>query len=305
MSVTAAVSHISRGSLHDGPGVRTVVYLKGCNLRCRWCHNPETFSTRPEIFYAPFKCVHCGSCVTLCPHHRIEGDEMVIDRTACLHCGRCAEICPSGALSVSGTVMSADEVMAEILKDKHYYEISGGGVTLSGGECLLQADFAAELLKRCKEAGIHTAVETALFVPWENIEKVIPFTDLFLADLKHHDPEKHRTYTGQDNRQILSNLKRLTETVPKRVLLRTPLIPGVNDAAADMAAFGAVIRPFAAGLQGVELLKYNPLGESKYRNLDRPFEAFGQSPQDNETMERRCNELTAALNGTLSVMFKR
>lgn len=299
MSVTAVVSNLSRGSLHDGPGVRTVVYFKGCALRCRWCHNPETLSVQPEVMYAPIKCIHCGRCVAICPeHHRIVGDDMVLDREGCAACGRCAEACPSGALSMSGTRRSLDEVFRDVMRDRHYYQTSGGGVTLSGGECLLQAEFAAQLLGRCREAGVHTAVETALFVPWSHVEAVLPVCDLFLCDFKIPDPEKHRAYTGQDNRLILENLRALAQRAPGRMLLRIPLIPGVNDSEKDMRAFGKEIREFEAGLQGVELLKYNPMAESKYRQVGMKYEAFGNAPQSDDEVKRLAEALEGALGQT-------
>ena len=301
MSVTATISNISRSSLHDGPGLRTVVYFKGCGLHCAWCHNPETISTRPDILYAPIKCVHCGKCVALCPeHHQIQGNDMIFLREGCTHCAKCVEVCPSNALSVSGKRMDLEEVYAEVVKDLHYYQESGGGVTLSGGECLLHADFCAELLRRCKEQAIHTAMESALFVPWEAVEKVLPFCDLFFTDVKIPDPEKHRTYTGQDNRQILTNLQKLTERAPGKVLVRIPVIPGVNDSEADLSGFTEILSPLAERLQGVELLKYNSLAESKYTLAGLDYSNFGQ-PQSSEAILSLCAQLEEALQKKVKV----
>ena len=299
MSVTACISNLSRGSLHDGPGVRTVVYFKGCALRCRWCHNPEALSAEAELLYAPVKCIHCGRCVALCPeHHRIEGDDLVLVREGCKGCGRCVENCPSGALSMSGKRMTLDEVWREAVRDRRYYRTSGGGVTLSGGECLLQPEFAAALLERCRSENIHTAVETALFVPWSHVEAVLPFCDLFLCDLKLPAPEKHRAYTGQDNRLILENLARLAQCAPGRIRLRIPLIPGVNDSEADMPAFAEQIRKFEMGLQGIELLKYNSMAESKYRLVGLAYERFADEAQSDAHVTRLCGTLEGALRGT-------
>lgn len=280
MSLTAAVSNISRCSVHDGPGVRTVVFFKGCGLRCRWCHNPETLSPLPDILYIQNKCIHCGRCVQVCPdHHQIHGSDMIFLREGCSRCGQCASVCPSGTLTPSGRNYTEDELMKELLKDRHYYQISGGGITLSGGECLLQAEFAESLLRRCQSEGIHTAVETALFVPWKNIERILPVCDLFMADFKLADPEKHLEYTGQDNSLILQNLQRLIETAGGSVLIRIPLIPGVNDSAADMKAFASVLRGFGKRPKGIELLRYNALAEGKYRIAGMRYESFGQEAQ--------------------------
>ncbi len=301
MSVTAMITHISRTSLHDGPGVRTVVYFKGCGLRCRWCHNPETLSPLPEILYTPQKCIRCGRCVELCPeHHRVEGDEMVFHREGCSRCGRCAEVCPSEALTTAGRRYTVEELLAEVQKDRHYYLQSGGGVTLSGGECLLQADFCRELLAACRDDGIHTAVETALFVPWKNVERVLSHTDWVFADCKLADPEKHRRYTGQDNRRILANLARLAEAAPGRVTVRIPLIPGVNDTDEDIAGFARVLAPLADGLRGVEILRYNNLAAGKYAAVGMGYTDFG-TPQTVESAAAYAAALEAALGGAVPV----
>lgn len=295
MSLTAAVSNIARSSLHDGPGIRTVVYFKGCGLRCRWCHNPETLSPGKDILFAPVKCIHCGKCVEVCPeHHIIRGNDLVFLRENCQRCGRCADACPSGALSVSGRQMHLDGVLAEVCKDIHYFVQSGGGVTLSGGECLLQADFCARLLEACHIQGIHTAIETALFVPWAQIEKVLPWCDLIFADLKIPQTEKHREYTGQSNELILENLQKLAVHAPGKMIVRIPLIPGVNDAADDIAAFGQALLPLTSQLQGIEVLRYNPLAKAKYTLTGSTYADFGEAQTD-ETMKRYCSELEQAL----------
>lgn len=291
MSVSAPVTNISRGSLHDGPGVRTVIYLKGCGLRCRWCHNPETLSPKKEILYLPNKCMHCGGCVDLCPeHHRIDGNDMVYLRDGCTACGNCTEECPTGALTVCGENMTSDDVFAEIRKDLHYYIESGGGVTFSGGECLLYPEFVAETAEKCFENGIRTAVESALFVPWKNIERVLPFTDLIFADLKIADSGKHRKYTGQDNALILENLHKLSE-VHENLHIRIPVIPGVNDSAEDFGGFAEILDSLGGGLRDAELLRYNPLAESKYRFAGREYTKFADNPQTDGEMEALCRML--------------
>jgi pyruvate formate lyase activating enzyme len=187
---TAPVFDISRASLHDGPGVRTVVYLKGCPLRCLWCHNPEGQSPQAQILYHAAKCIGCGRCAAVCSlglHNADGGGRHIFNRSCCIGCGCCAEACPTGALTICGKNMAATEVMAEVKKDKRYFDATGGGVTLSGGEALLYPDFTAELFRYCRVAEIHTAIETSLHAPRENLGKLLPLTDLLIADFKHSD----------------------------------------------------------------------------------------------------------------------
>ena len=300
MSVTATISNISRCSLHDGPGVRTVIYFTGCALNCLWCHNPETIAASGEVLFAPIKCVHCGRCIDACPdHHKIDGNDMVFLRDGCKKCGVCVDACPSGALSISKQTYSVEELLKQILKEKHYF-LQNGGVTLSGGECLLQADFCRELLKKCQENGIHTAIETALFVPWQMIEKVIPFCDFIFADFKIPDSNKHKQYTGQDNTQILSNLYALTQAVPGKVTVRIPLIPGVNDSESDLCGFGEALKNIAGNLRGIEVLRYNNLAESKYTISGKRFTDFG-TPQSDEALLAYCKALESHLDHKTTV----
>lgn len=283
--IRGLITDISRCSLHDGPGVRTVVYFKGCGLRCKWCHNPETFTVVKDMMFLSTKCIKCGRCLEVCPQcHTVVDNEMQIDRSACKHCGRCVESCPAGALQMVGREVTVEEVMSEIRKDSHYYEMSSGGVTLSGGECLLQSEFAAALLEKCKEERIHTAIETALFVSWASVERVLPCVDLVYADLKLAEGWKHKEYTGQSNERILSNLKRLSEA-GKQVIVRIPLIPGVNDAPDEIEKLGDVIGTLGSGVQAVEVLKYNYLAETKYQSIGLTWENFGKRTQSDEKLE--------------------
>lgn len=301
MSLRAKITNIARTSLHDGPGVRTVVYFKGCNLRCAWCHNPETHALSAEVLYAPTKCICCGRCISLCPeHHSVGADKAVFTRQGCKSCGNCAEACPTGALSLSAKEMTLEEVLSHVKKDLPYYKATGGGITLSGGECLLAPDFCAELLAECKSLGIGTLVESAFCVPRENIERVLPHCDLFYGDLKMADSEKHRAYTGQPNGLILENLSALARSAPKRLTVRTPLIPGVNDSGEDIRLLGRTLLPFAHLLAEVKLLRYNDLAESKYRQLGRKYRDFG-APQSDGELSGLCALLENSLEGKAKV----
>ena len=289
MSVTARISNISRGSLHDGPGVRTVIYFKGCGLRCLWCHNPEALSSKREILFTPSKCIQCGICTQLCPDQHIrEEDGIRFVREGCAACGQCAQACPALALNVCGEDTDTDELMSTIKKDLSYYRTSGGGVTFSGGECLLQWEAVAELAKSCHTLNIHTTVESALFVPWHNIAQVLDHIDLFYADLKLADPEQHRKYTGQDNSLILENLQILSQQ-HQNVIVRIPVIPGVNDTTDELSSMGQILRQLGSGVQKAELLKYNTLGVSKYPAVGRVYTQFATVSQSDEEMKKLCD----------------
>lgn len=296
MSVKGNISNISRGSIHDGSGIRTVVYFKGCNLKCKWCHNPESLNSEHTLIFADVKCIHCGRCVALCPEcHKILDGELILDRKKCTLCGKCAQDCPTGALSLVGIKTTAEAVYDEIKKDMHYYAESGGGVTLSGGECLLQPEFAAELLHRCKQDNIHTAVETALYVPFSNVLNVLPYIDFMYVDLKHWDSKTHKKYTGAGNELVIENIQRLSDmNIP--MIIRIPLIPGVNDSEEDMKEFANVISHFGDGVKGIELLKYNYLARSKYKGAGMKYCAFGDESQSDEYVSNLRNILEKGLS---------
>jgi len=302
--LTADITNISRGSFHDGPGIRTVVYFNGCLMQCKWCHNPETISRSRDILYIQSKCIHCGQCIELCPEqHRIDGHDMIFIREGCLGCGKCAEECPSGALSICGEDYTVETLMRELRKDRLYFDQSGGGVTLSGGECLLHADFCLETLRACRAEGIHTCIETALFVPEENMLKVLPWINHIFADLKLPDELRHKKYTGRSNQLILSNLKKLS-TLHDNITLRIPLIPGVNDSEDDMVLFAEIINTLGSGIRGVELLKYNYLAESKYTVAGKDYTRFGDNAQSDERVKALCEALQASLVEELPVFFQ-
>lgn len=253
---------IQRASTVDGPGFRTAVFFKGCNLRCAWCHNPESQSPQPQLLFYQERCTRCGQCAAACPHAL----------KACTLCGQCAEVCPQEARRLCGAEYSVDKVMKRILPDRLFYQTSGGGVTCSGGECLLQPDFLKALLQACRAEGIHTAVDTAGAVPFHAFEQILPSTDLFLYDVKCMDSARHRQFTGAGNELILDNLARLLRC-GKRVWVRVPIVPGVNDTLEEMRALRAFL--LSCGYpERVELLPYHSMGEAKSRALGRETHAF-------------------------------
>lgn len=280
------IFNIQRFSIHDGPGIRTTVFFKGCSLRCFWCHNPESIHPHPQIQLFLQKCIGCGKCFEICPvgaHCMIDGERVFL-RELCRNCGKCAEICYADALVLAGKWLTAREVMDEVEKDKPFYENSDGGVTISGGEPLLQADFARALLEECKKEGLHTVVDTAGNVPWEAFEKVLPFTDLFLYDLKAADEEFHRHVTGAGNARILDNLKKLANS-DKNIWIRIPIIPGVNDKVEEMEKLLMIIKELKQ-IEYVELLPFHRLGEGKYTSLDMENLAKGYEPPRDDLMNR-------------------
>ncbi|MBE6730513.1 MAG: glycyl-radical enzyme activating protein [Ruminococcaceae bacterium] len=304
MEYKANITNISRGSFHDGPGIRTVVYFGGCLLSCKWCHNPETLSFKSDVVYIKSKCIHCGRCVEICPQgHEIRGNDMYFNRVSCKKCGKCAELCPSGALTVTSKPYTPEKLFKEIKKDKFYFNQSCGGVTFSGGECLLQSDFLKEVLKYCREEKINTCIESAFFVPFENILKVINDIDFVFADLKIPDREKHKEYTGQYNDRIIENIRKTSE-IHSNIIIRIPLIPGVNDSERDMADFARIINTFGCGVKGVELLKYNYLAESKYENLGKEYTKFSENTQSDGHLNSLVKALKESLIRDIAVFYK-
>ena len=263
---------IQRNSFVDGPGIRTAVFFKGCNLKCAWCHNPESQSAKPQMMFYKDKCTGCGKCKSVCPYHLEQ----------CELCGKCTLYCPMDARMVCGKEHTVDEVLKEVLKDKAFYETSGGGVTFSGGECMLQIDFLVEILKQCKENGIHTAVDTAGHIPFESFEKILPYTDLFLYDIKIFDSQKHKQYVGVSNELILENLKKLFERKAK-LWIRIPIIPDVNDSMEEIQKIKDFLKTIGTP-EKIELLPYHAMGENKYRAIGKEPQIF-KTP-DAENMKR-------------------
>lgn len=295
MPVTGLVFNIARGSLHDGGGIRSVVYLKGCNLHCVWCQNPEGLSAKKQIVFIADKCICCGRCVTVCGDcHRIKDDRVVFLREHCTGCFQCAAVCPTNALTPCGEAMTPAEVFDEIVKDKNYYDASGGGVTFSGGECLLQPAFLKETLALCKQQGIHTAIETALHVPFKTVKDLAPLLDFVIVDFKHPDNRKHKEYTGVGNALIIENLTKLS-LIHSNILVRIPLIPGINDDDETLTKAVKTIEEIGAGIKGIELLKYNNLYEQKYANVGEDQRFINGEVQSDETMQQLCMALNKIL----------
>jgi pyruvate formate lyase activating enzyme len=262
------VSRIQKFCTHDGPGIRTTVFLKGCPLRCAWCHNPETQSPRTGILFSEKLCVLCGGCAAVCPNgvHAVK-EAHTFDISKCAGCGKCTALCPTGALESDSTEMTVDQIMNEVLRDRAFYAASGGGLTLSGGELFWQFDFALSLLKLAKEHGLHTCAETCGFTETEKLRQLAPFVDLFLYDWKCTDPVLHRQYTGADNQKIRENLYTLNE-LGASVVLRCPIIPGVNDNEEHFSGIADLANRLDC-VTAVELEPYHALGTDKANRLGK------------------------------------
>ncbi|MDF2941914.1 MAG: glycyl-radical enzyme activating protein family [Herbinix sp.] len=263
---TGKIFNIQRFSVQDGPGVRTTVFFKGCNLKCKWCHNPESISFKNQIELYKERCIGCGKCYVICPqgaHSMEEHAGHRIDRDKCIGCFQCAENCFAEALVGVGSSVSVEKLMEAIVTDELYYKNSGGGVTFSGGECMLQADFLKELLIACKQRKLHTAIDTAGAVPWTQFEKVLDWTDLYLYDLKAVDSKVHKQLTGVDNTLIIENLIKLTR-LGKEIVIRIPYIIGLNDM--ELEGMSNLLQGLTVAR--VEVLGYHKLGDSKYHALE-------------------------------------
>ena len=304
MQLEGIVANIQHFTIHDGPGIRTEVFLKGCPLRCRWCSNPESLNAFPEIGVFPSRCIgidKCGYCLSACPVCDqgvfLKADDRIvgIDRKICTTCLKCAEACPANALTVWGKRLSVDNVMKEVLLDLDFYEKSGGGVTVSGGEALLQSKFTTAILKQCRNHGIHTCVETALHCDSDILDQVYPFADMVITDLKHMDSEKHREYTGVGNKRIHGNIVKTIE-MGKPLIIRIPVVPGHNDDEKNIRATAGFIAKLLPGrVLQVQLLPYRQLGIEKYASLGREYHMPADLQPDRLEWEKKIVSLVSIM----------
>jgi pyruvate formate lyase activating enzyme len=280
------VFDIQTYSLHDGPGIRTLVFLKGCPLTCVWCQNPESQDLQPEVMLYTERCTGCGHCVPVCPRQAIEiiGGKSHTRKNLCNGCGNCATFCPNEARIMAGRTMSAEEVFQEVRKDEVFYKNSGGGVTLSGGEPLAQAEFSTSILRLCKQAGLHTAIETTGMAQWKTLRHVLEYTDLVLYDLKQMDTLVHRKSTGVSNDLILENVKRIRKELAIPVVARIPVVPGYNAAPENIEATANFIATELGRDTLVNILAYHRLGETKYDRLEKASRGISIIPPTSEQM---------------------
>ena len=300
-NVSGTIFDIKRFAVHDGPGIRTTVFFKGCPLRCLWCHNPESIKIQRQIVFFENKCIGCGECFKRCPNGAIEltpqGRKYYRDK--CTLCGTCVEYCYAEATVMQGKVVSVEEVIEEVKKDMPFYENSGGGVTLSGGEPTMQPEFCIAILQESKKAGMHTTLDTSGYVKWETFRKILEYVDLILYDNKHMDPLKHKEYTGLSNELILSNLEKLDKlNIP--IEMRMPMIPGLNDSEDNLAAAAQFFGKMK-NIERVKLLPYHRLGEGKYERLDMGYELKHIEPPDKTQMDKLADFMKSCVPNGISV----
>ena len=286
MELTAPVFNVQTYSIHDGPGIRVTVFVKGCPLRCRWCANPESNLARPQLMTYAAKCTACGRCVAACPQKAVSIGTLhdkpcaITDRELCVECGACVDICPCEAREIVGREKTVREVLEQVLKDKLFIDASGGGMTVSGGECLAHPDFTEALLYAAKEQGLHTAIESSSFASEAVFDQVLRYVDLALLDIKHMDSDIHRELTGVPNEQILSNIRHAVHDLKKNVTVRVPTIPGYNDSEENIRATARFVKEELGPDVGIHLLPYHRLGESKNESLGKVMDLSVSVPSD-------------------------
>lgn len=281
-AIKGRIFGIKRFEIHDGQGLRTTVFLQGCPLRCRWCHNPEGLEAKPLLAFHEMKCTRCGRCADVCPAHTVRDGVHTVDRSICRGCGKCTGVCAANALSVYGEEVTAAELLPRLLEDRVFFEAGGGGVTLSGGEPMMQTAFTLELLRMLRREGIHTALDTCGFAPRDAYEKVFPLVDQFLFDVKAYHSDVHERLTGQKNELILSNLLRLNE-MGANIEIRVPYVPNMNDG--EMEAIAAFLAPLSS-VRAVKILGYHDFAADKYTSVGKRFTSTDAVVPSEEETER-------------------
>jgi pyruvate formate lyase activating enzyme len=280
------VYDLQKFAIHDGPGIRTLVYMKGCPLNCLWCSSPQTQGSKPEILHNELNCKKCGGCVEVCPIQVItfseEGD-ILFDRDLCTECGECVEFCPNQALKLAGDYLTVEELFKDVNKDAPFYRRSNGGITVGGGEPTMQSDFVEAFLKRCKKNYIHTAMETCGYVKWENLEKLVKYLDLVYMDIKHMDPEVHKELTGASNELILENIKKVSEIRP--LIIRIPVIPGLNDSEENISKTAEFALTLGKNLKRIDLLPYHKFGSMTYNRIGLEYKIEDVEPPSDAHMK--------------------